>query len=130
MSKECLVELIARTRVLLAREPNMLRVDGAAGIVGDIHGQLYDMFYMLDQVMKPERGVEKLVFLGDYVDRGMYGPEVMIYLCAMKIEKPHDVILLRGNHECRAITEEFNFREQCVQWYDAEIYDLFMDLFD
>lgn len=60
----------------------------------------------------------------------MYGPEVMIYLCALKIEKPHDVILLRGNHECRVITEEFNFREQCVQWYDLDIYDQFMDLFD
>ena len=60
----------------------------------------------------------------------MYGPEVMIYVCALKLERPHDVILLRGNHECRAITTEFNFRQQCIQWYDEEVYDHFMDLFD
>lgn len=48
LSKDCLSELIARTKALLEREPNLIKVDGAVGVVGDIHGQLYDMFYMLD----------------------------------------------------------------------------------
>ena len=124
------MELIGQTKTLLEREPNMVKVDGAVAMIGDIHGQLYDMFHMMDLLEKPARGIEKLVFLGDYVDRGMYGPEVMMYVMALKVAKPHDVILLRGNHESRAITTEFNFRSQCVQWFDEEVYDSFMDLFD
>ena len=28
------------------------------------------------------------------------------------------------------MTEQYNFREECLRTYDQEIYDLFMDLFD
>ena len=94
-----------------SREPNLVRVDGSVAIVGDIHGQLYDLFYMLEKVKDNSRGIEKLVFMGDYVDRGMYGPEVVAYICAMKIEKKDSIVMLRGNHETRACTEDFNFRQ-------------------
>ena len=86
------------------------------------------MFHMLD--LLSEKPLEKMVFLGDYVDRGAYGPEVMAFLCAMKLEKPADIILLRGNHESREITTEFNFRAQMLQWFDQDVYDLCMDLFN
>ena len=92
----------------------MCRIDGNVGIIGDIHGQLYDLFYMLDKVKKNSRGIDKLVFMGDYVDRGMYGPEVVAYICAMKIASPNDIIMLRGNHETRQCTEDFNFRAQTI----------------
>lgn len=64
----------------------MVRIEGSIAVVGDIHGQLYDLFYMLEKVSANSRGMDKLVFMGDYVDRGMYGPEVVAYLTAMKIE--------------------------------------------
>ena len=66
---------------------------------------------MLEKVKVNSRGIEKLVFMGDYVDRGMYGPEVVLYLCAMKVENPHGIMLLRGNHETRECTSNFNFRQ-------------------
>ena len=113
-----------------AREANLVRVNGNVAIVGDIHGQLYDLFYMLEKVKQNSRGIDKLVFMGDYVDRGMYGPEVVAYICAMKIEKKESVVMLRGNHETRACTEDFNFRQQCLQLYDDEVYEEFMSLFD
>ena len=92
-------------------EPNLLRVDGKTVIVGDIHGQFYDLINMLKKVAKPGFTNTKAVFLGDYVDRGNYGPEVAIYLFVLKICFPDKVNLLRGNHESRDMTEMFNFRQ-------------------
>jgi serine/threonine-protein phosphatase 2B catalytic subunit len=40
------------------------------------------------------------------------------------------VVILRGNHESRNMTENFTFREECITRFDEEIYNLFMDLFD
>lgn len=41
----------------------------------------------------------KLVFCGDFVDRGTYGVEVMQTLLKLKQINPDQVILVRGNHE-------------------------------
>ena len=58
------------------------------------------------------------LFLGDYVDRGNYGPEVAAYLFCLKIKNPSDIIMLRGNHESRDMAEHFNFRDQVLMLYD------------
>jgi len=40
------------------------------------------------------------------------------------------VVLLRGNHESRNMTENFTFREEAITRYDLDVYNLFMELFD
>ena len=77
-----------------------------------------------------EPGSLNYLFLGDYVDRGIFGIEVCVLLFCIKLNQPKSVIMLRGNHESRNMTETFTFREEVLQRYDVEVYDMFMDIFD
>jgi len=65
-----------------------------------------------------EPGTLNYLFLGDYVDRGIFGIEVCLLLFAIKQNCPKSVVLLRGNHESRNMTESFTFREEVLNRYD------------
>ena len=114
ISKECLLEIMRRAKPALSAEPNLLRVSGKVVIVGDVHGQFYDLVAMLRKLSSRSGTMNKIVFLGDYVDRGNYGPEVAAYLFVLKLRYPNDIFLLRGNHESRDMAEAFNFRQQVL----------------
>ena len=48
-------------------------------IVGDIHGQVFDLINMLDLFDEPGTR-HKYIFNGDFVDRGQWGTEVLFIL--------------------------------------------------
>lgn len=128
LMQEALLELIKRASELFAKEPNMLKLNDPITVVGDIHGQFYDLVKLLEVGGKPGDG--QYIFLGDYVDRGSFSIEAVALLFAYKIAYPKRVRMLRGNHECRQMTSFFNFREECEYKYDEGVYNAFMDAFD
>jgi serine/threonine-protein phosphatase 2B catalytic subunit len=75
-------------------------------------------------------GEKKYLFLGDYVDRGIWAIEVLIYLYSLKINYPKNIFLLRGNHETRECTQSYNFKQEVLHKHDQEVFDLIMDSFD
>lgn len=82
------------------REPAVLDVsskDRPVLFVGDIHGDL-DTLRKVLATFPP--GDYTYLFLGDYVDRGKQGTEVLTALLANKLLHPESFIMLRGNHEC------------------------------
>ena len=87
------------------------------------------MEHIFSKAGEPSKDLNYL-FLGDYVDRGIYGIEVCMLLFCLKLRSSKQMVLLRGNHESRNMTEAFTFRDEVVSKYDLELYDLFMDVFD
>ena len=65
--------------------------------IGDIHG-CYDKLQELMERLPYRPGRDRLVFLGDYIDRGSDSAHVLDYMCRLKKENP-DLIALIGNHE-------------------------------
>jgi len=46
---------------------------------------------------------------------------VIVLMYAIKINHPKTFVMLRGNHECRQMTEFFNFKLECEYKYDIDI---------
>jgi len=128
LSKPDIIELTNLFKNIIKNEPNIVKLNDPVTIVGDLHGQYYDLLKCLEVGGNPEE--TKYLFLGDYVDRGSFSIEIVLLLMALKINFKNSIVMLRGNHECRQMTTNFNFKKECEVKYDAEIYNLFMETFD
>jgi serine/threonine-protein phosphatase 2B catalytic subunit len=86
----------------------MLKVTSPMIVVGDIHGQFFDLLNIFQKFGDPSH--VNYLFLGDYVDRGRFCIEVMTLVLVLKINYPERIHLLRGNHEGRTMTTFYNFK--------------------
>jgi serine/threonine protein phosphatase 1 len=70
--------------------------------IGDIHGNLDLLIKLVEKSIKFNPKKHRLIFLGDYIDRGGNSKGVIEYLSALRKKSPKSVILLMGNHELMA----------------------------
>ncbi|KAK7403972.1 putative serine/threonine protein phosphatase [Neonectria magnoliae] len=127
---ESVIEAIcAKTKELLMRESNVVHVRAPITVVGDIHGQFFDLI----EIFRiggycPDTNY---LFLGDYVDRGMFSVETISLLVCLKLRYPNRVHLIRGNHESRGVTQSYGFYTECSRKYgNANVWHYFTDMFD
>ncbi len=77
--------------------------------VGDIHGCFNSLKILVEDVIHLQKS-DRIVFLGDYIDRGPKVKDVIDYILHLK-EEGFDIITLMGNHEkmlLDAFTEDRN----------------------
>eukprot|EP00727_Mastigamoeba_balamuthi_P005100 m51a1_g14589 hypothetical protein (498) ;mRNA; f:1147307-1149510 len=120
--------LVREAMAILDKEPNLLRVSAPITVVGDIHGQFYDLMSIADLAGQPAEN-NRFLFLGDYVDRGAFSMEVLFYLLACKINYPDSVYLLRGNHESRRLSSFMSFGPECKHKYGEQLFEELQELF-
>ncbi len=121
LEEELAIKIIEDTTKILQAEKNVIEIANPCVIVGDIHGQFYDLLEILKIGGHPKS--TRYIFLGDYVDRGLFSTETVLYLWYLKLLFPENVTLLRGNHECRHLTEFFTFKRESLIKYSEKFYE-------
>lgn len=124
-----LMYICVRTSQIFKKEPRLLELSSPMYVFGDLHGNLEDLHFFAEKLWTFGMGLTAGSFLclGDYVDRGMYGLEVVGYLLAQKVLNPHKIQMLRGNHETRAVNgamehyKEGSFVWQCLNRFGKRI---------
>lgn len=81
--------------------------------IGDIHGCFNAFQLMLEQKIQLEKS-DKLILLGDYIDRGKQSKEVIDYIIDLQT-KGFDIVPLLGNHESMLL-DAFNNEVRTPTW--------------
>ena len=126
-----LKQLCDLVREILMEESNVQPVSSPVIVCGDVHGQFFDVLELFKQGGEiPHRSY---VFMGDFVDRGRHSVETLQLLLCYKARYPECITLLRGNHECRQVTQVYGFYDECFRKYGSanawkyctEVFDYF-----
>ncbi len=125
-------QIVRRAAATLIREPNVVPVEVPRGsniaVVGDLHGQLDDLLMIFREAGAPDEEA-RILFNGDFVDRGSYSTEIVLTLFAFRALYPHRLFLNRGNHECADMNSVDGFQREVENKYDTAFYIFFNHVF-
>lgn len=72
-------------------------------VIGDIHGEINKLEVLItkieEEIQSMDLGQFKIVFLGDYINKGSQSLKVIDFLIALKEKLNENVVFLKGNHE-------------------------------
>jgi len=121
-------ELIQMSSNIFETEKSLLKVRGDNVLfVGDTHGD-FDSTKRIVEIFLNGR-YDYIIFLGDYVDRGVSQIENLNYVLCLKMLYPESVILLRGNHETPLANLYYGFYHEVMRKLDRNFYDMYSELF-
>ncbi|GAW81701.1 serine/threonine protein phosphatase 5 [Plasmodium gonderi] len=132
LNKKCVCAIVLDIIKLLKELPTLVRLnlqpEETLTICGDIHGQFYDLLNIMKINGYPSEN-NSYLFNGDFVDRGSFSVEVIIFLFLAKLTFPHNVHLTRGNHETDNMNKLYGFLGELQEKYDEKMHVLFSDSF-
>ena len=120
-------DLLGAAHDVFMSQPMLLELNPPLKVIGDLHGQYYDLLKIFDKTGQPP--TSNFLFLGDYVDRGKHSMEVICLLWCYKVKFRENFFLLRGNHECAAINRMYGFFDDVKRRYHIKLWKHFTEVF-
>ena len=114
-----LIKLLEKVEEKFKQQNNLIEIQGNCFIVGDIHGNLIDLVRIINYCNLKKNN--KILFLGDYVDRGNFSTETIILLFSLYLKYPNQIFLIRGNHEFEIINQFYGFKNEIESIYGSDI---------
>jgi protein phosphatase len=125
---EDVISLCRDAQTLFSNEPIVLALEVPVTIVGDLHGQILDLYRIIQEHGMPTR--TQYLFLGDFVDRGEFSFEVVTFVFLAKVLYPLQVWVIRGNHEFAYICASGGFRAELDHlFHDDQVFVCFTEAF-
>ena len=120
IASSVVLKLFNLVKPILAAEPTLLELEPPLYVIGDLHGNYYDLLSFADTfgLLKTAPLVPaKFLFLGDFVDRGLHSLETLLWLFSMKVLYPDKVFMLRGNHEFTGVNTNIDcYQHESFLW--------------
>lgn len=93
---------------------------GRTYVIGDIHGCLNKLQALVDRC-KIDSGEARprLIFIGDYIDRGPDSRGVVEFLIDTQNGAPETVVCLQGNHEAMALLSAYDATKVAAWLYNG-----------
>jgi diadenosine tetraphosphatase ApaH/serine/threonine PP2A family protein phosphatase len=126
---------IEKAIMVMSRVPRLLNITLAKKetliVVGDTHGAIDITQMVLDQFLyhADDPDNNKVLFLGDYVDRDERDMDNINAVIDVAIKHPAHVFLLRGNHEEYNANASYGFLDTLFHHGLSDFYDLYEHLF-
>ena len=133
LSKIDLLKMISKAKSILAEYDEAIvdlniPKDKNLTVVGDIHGQFYDLLNLFEINGYPSED-NIYLFNGDLVDRGNFQIETITTIMAFRILYPNHFFMNRGNHEDAETNSRYGFKTEVICAYDIEVFECFSELF-
>ncbi|KAJ6596660.1 phosphoprotein phosphatase [Mycena sp. CBHHK59/15] len=139
LPKRYVWEIILGAHDHFAKEESLVSVDLQEGVtcdvIGDVHGQFYDMLHLFSLTGEPSDN-HYLLMNGDLVDRGSWSIEVILTAFAFKCTPfppfwlyPRFMYINRGNHEAKDMNRSYGFEGEAKHKHGEQTYKLFAHVF-
>jgi len=121
------VEDLLKTQASLIDVP--IGDDSKFTVIGDIHGQFYDLMniFKLNGLPSP---TNPYLFNGDFVDRGSFSVECILTLFGFKLLYPDSFFMARGNHESQTMNQMYGFEGEVKSKYSMQMAGLFTEVYN
>lgn len=125
---ECTIAGLCDHFIEISNDLPMIEIDHDVIVVGDIHGNLHNLFAILNKYGFPPK--TKYLFLGNLIDYGEFSLEVLTLLLAYHILYPDHVNILRGSTESISLGIFRGLKSDVEGCYGtASVYENFVEVF-